>query len=133
MEYDVFVEEFREIVKLSEEILPFILILKYSGYYGDSCSSLSQHQQSSRFSYDIDFVVGLYLVGSRLRCDGKVRRRVIEMMLNTPIREGIWDAPDVGRVAEWIRGIEVEGMEDAERNLRDWMVPREKRANLNGY
>ncbi|KAE8447828.1 hypothetical protein EG329_010057 [Mollisiaceae sp. DMI_Dod_QoI] len=107
--YDNFFREFKAIVTLSENILPYIL----SSYEG----------AAPRFHFDIGIVAALYLVGSRCR-DYAVRTRAIELLFSANVREGVWDALSVAHMAKWIQSIEMEGLEEGD------LIPEEKRAFL---
>ena len=103
-EYDAFLPEFTTIVELSEEIYPYM-----------------SRDSNSVFRFFLGIVNPLSAVGFRCR-NAHIRGRAIKLLQRGPYREGIWDALGVGKLADWIRGVEEEGMDE------NGYIPESKRA-----
>jgi hypothetical protein len=64
-----------------------------------------QDGTTPKFALDVGVVIPLYLVG--VKCSAtNLRREAIELMLNNPRREGLWDSVVAGSVVQWILDIE---------------------------
>lgn len=103
-EYDIYLPEYTTIVELAEEIYPY----------------LTQKSHSMYRSF-LGIVYPLSAVGFRCR-NSYIRGRAIDLLQRGPYREGIWDALSVGRLTDWIRSIEEEGMDE------NGCIPENKRA-----
>ncbi|KAE9373944.1 hypothetical protein N431DRAFT_374634 [Stipitochalara longipes BDJ] len=73
------------------------------------------------FAFDLEVVLPLFGLG--WRCPhSKTRREAIDLLLGTQRQEGLWDGAMVGRIVEWICGLEEE-----EGLGADGCVPPERR------
>jgi hypothetical protein len=88
-------DEMVEIVELSERVL----------------KSSRKESKALTYSVDIGTVPTLFYVGMKCRV-GAVRRRAISLLLSYPQREGTWDRVLTGKMANWVREVEEEYMED---------------------
>ncbi|KAL2075923.1 hypothetical protein VTL71DRAFT_866 [Oculimacula yallundae] len=78
------------------------------------------------YSLDIGVVMPLIVVGYKYR-HRALRRRIIDTFGKVQRREGIWDVDVTGKVMEWVRSIEEEGLESEELEM---YVPEERVATI---
>lgn len=71
---------------------------------------------SSKFNFELGSILPLYLVAQRCRIR-ETRDKAINMLLDRPRREGVWDSVYSGRLAKWLGE-----QEDRERDEQG-MVP----------
>lgn len=96
-EYDAFLPEHTTIVELSESIYSYV------------ASPSSSPGGIYRFFTGIIYP----LSATAFRCrDKSIRARAINLLRKGPYREGIWNAQEVGCLANWIREVEEEGMDE---------------------
>ncbi|KAI0971269.1 hypothetical protein F4678DRAFT_98987 [Xylaria arbuscula] len=95
MEYDNFLPQFRLCVALAGEVAA-----AHERYAG----SLQQ-----TFTPEIGILPVLYIVGAKCRDPG-VRREVLRILRQQPMREAVWDSISAARVVERIMEIEEGGM-----------------------
>jgi hypothetical protein len=73
-------------------------------------SARSGHRASSSdFNFDMHIIVPLKSVGFVFR-HRKLRRDAIDLLLDRPWREGLWDSWVVGKAMQWLADIEDEGL-----------------------
>ena len=112
MEYDRFCEQFRTTVELSERIHGLLV----SG----------ENEESGTFRFEIGILPALSLVTLLCR-ERALRGRAVKLLGRSKgYKEGIWNADAVRAVGEWVRGVEEDGLEDAEN------VSNEKRMSVLG-
>ena len=76
--------------------MPLICQEKYSSVCGAA---------RSKIALDLDVIIPLYLVA--VKCSAtSVRREAIELLLNYPRWEGLWDSLVSGNIAKWIMDVE---------------------------
>lgn len=93
--FDEHIEDFRDIIEHAE----FTLAMQ------------KQQAGRPRFTSDSLVVIPLYMVGFKCR-DRLLRRRAVDMLLQNPRREGVWDSALGGKMGEWLMGVEEEFFED---------------------
>jgi hypothetical protein len=103
-EFDAYLPEYTTIVELSEEVYPYLT-----------------QNSNSVFRFFLGIVYALSAVGFRCR-DSHIRGRAIALLQRGPYREGIWDALGVGKLTDWIRRVEEEGIDE------NGYIPDSKRA-----
>jgi hypothetical protein len=113
MEWDVFLPEFRTIVSQASRLLAI---------QEELANRKKICRYRSSFSFDIGFVLSLYIVAMKCR-EGKTRRAALALLRKYPRREGVWDSVVVSAIAAWIMGLEGQFEEGA-----DEAVPEERRA-----
>jgi hypothetical protein len=110
MDYDEYLEEFREIVDLCAEL---------ESHCGPSKLNKGDGE-SEVYVFDMQSVMPLDFIARKCR-DPILRRRAIRLLKARPRRELFWDSVTAARVCEWIVEIEEEG-------LVDGLVKEENRA-----
>ncbi|CZR59225.1 uncharacterized protein PAC_09117 [Phialocephala subalpina] len=75
--------------------------------------------EKTMYAFEMQVICPLYAVA--WRCPQRtLRRKAIKLLLDYPRKEALWDSVVVGKLAEWIMGLEEEG-------LKDEYVPEERR------
>jgi hypothetical protein len=111
LEHDLMLLEFNTIVELCEDLAPFLSASRFrSGFV-----------TGELFNFDVGIITPLSFVGFYCR-DSLIRSRAIDLLRGLCYREGIWDGPATGFVADWLRGIEMEDV------TPDGFIPEGKRA-----
>jgi hypothetical protein len=88
--------------------------------------SESSRQLDSGFIFDMQILVPLMTVGWVYR-HRALRREAVELLLRSPRREGVWDGMVVGKMMQWLAGIEEEGLhlgDDEEEYIPEWAAAR---------
>ena len=88
MSYDDFTEEFADIVARAKNISP---------------------ERQDWFSFEDGIVSTLYLVATRCR-DPRIRRQAISMLAMGKIKDGVWEASELAKIAEKIVALEEKGI-----------------------
>lgn len=135
MEFDNFTPQFKEIVKLAEEVVvdeELTLAQQRCGsiascrhkemqHAGYQFPGLVSHQPGAyraedsylhikaSFALDLGIVPPLFVVATKCR-DRKLRREAIRLLMSSPRREGMWDSILSGRVGQWIMDLEEDGL-----------------------
>ena len=105
MSYDAHTEEFAEILQCVKSIIP---------------------ERRSWLSFEDGIVSTLYFVAARCR-DPRLRRRAISMLSGNKVRDGVWEAPELARIAKKLMAIEEEGIPNINRPEE---IPVTARVNL---
>lgn len=96
MVYDAFLPSFRYIVRNCA-----LLINSYT---------TTHLPRNSRFSFDVGIVPPLHVVAMKCR-EPKLRRAALNLLLDNPRQEGMWDSVLSGRTGRWLINCEEEGLE----------------------
>jgi len=72
-------------------------------------------REGTGFVFDMQIIVPLMTVGWVYR-HRALRREAIQLLLRSPRKEGVWDGIVVGRIMEWLAGIEEEGIRENEQD-----------------
>ena len=96
MVYDDYNHIHKEIVNLSSQVVSSMRHPKVA--------------KKTNFSFDTGVIIPLYLTVMKCR-HPQIRRRIVDLLLSTAWREGVWDSIFVGRMGEWTIEIEEEFLE----------------------
>lgn len=94
----------------------------------EQATHVSRHplfSEQDLFSFDVGIVQMGWLVAKWCR-EPKVRRDAIQLLRGSRLREGMWDALIMAATAEWIMGVEEEGMDENE------VIPESERVRITG-
>jgi hypothetical protein len=105
--YDAFYHYFEEIVQYGEQL----------------AESLADPNQNRSFSFDLGYMIPVYLTGTRCR-DPHLRRRAIKLLHMHPRQEGVWESVAAAAVAAKWMAVEEDGLGEV-RSAAD--VPEHKR------
>jgi hypothetical protein len=85
---------------------------------------LDQPEDNSKgaFVFDMQIIVPLMTVGWIYR-HRTLRREAIQLLLRSPRKEGVWDGIVVGRIMDWLAGIEEEALQGDEKGMKGDYVP----------
>jgi hypothetical protein len=86
-------------------------------------SSASRNQF---FCFDIGIIFPLFWVAIKCR-DPATRRRSLKLLFSLHHQEGAWKSITAAKAAEFVIGLEEEGLESV---VSQWQVPEEKRVHL---
>jgi cholestenol delta-isomerase len=86
-------------------------------------SSASRNQF---FCFDIGIIFPLFWVAIKCR-DPATRRRSLKLLFSLHHQEGAWKSITAAKAAEFVIGVEEEGLESV---VSQWQVPEEKRVHL---
>lgn len=91
--YDAFYDSFEEIVRYGEQL----------------AEALTNPAQNRSFSFDLGYLIPVYLTGTRCR-DPYLRRRAINLLHKYPRQEGVWESTAAAAVATQWMFVEEDGL-----------------------
>lgn len=95
--YDAYTDVFSDMADLSAEVV--------------AAKHHRRWLKRTNFSFDSGIIIPLYLAVMKCR-DRVVRRRIINVLVSTGWREGLWDSVFAGRLGQWAMEIEEGFLED---------------------
>jgi len=108
MIYDSHTEAFAHMLSLAEKLTHAmktkITTSSPTNPSHPSQTFIASHARKSRFHIDTSIIFPLYFIALKCRVK-RIRRKAIELLMGEG-REGVWDAGVVGRVCEWVGGVE---------------------------
>jgi len=91
MAYDFYTSVFSQIVSLAADVL--------------SSYPLTGRGSNTHFCFDTRIILPLWKVGLKCR-NGEIRRKVIDILMSRPMKEGIWDSILAGKMVNWVMELE---------------------------
>jgi hypothetical protein len=86
----------------------------------------SRASRNQFFCFDIGIIFPLFWVSIKCR-DSATRRRSLKLLFSLRRQEGAWKSISAAKVAEFVIGVEEEGLVPT---VSQWPVPEEKRVHL---